>query len=287
EEEISRTPQENDSEDSNDRFSACRQFSNNVGNTSFEREVLQSLNTDGFELPGKRKITLSENRESGMINENGFFFSKTVTSKTIETEMAQPSHSGNRFYNDTENSGFRIFSERADHSASVQKRKIPSLLDSERYHGCDKNEGIEIVENPCSTLMQETLLARLNDPACRSNCFHRILRKIPSFKPNDELNLRQGVKLKILKIISNSGGAKFYLAVKENGELVVVKRQDVSCEWEFYIISEIRNRLSEKKMISAFVNISDAYLFNADASMLLMEYLSNGTLLDLLNVYKV
>ncbi|KAK0046167.1 checkpoint serine/threonine-protein kinase BUB1-like isoform X1 [Biomphalaria pfeifferi] len=72
-------------------------------------------------------------------------------------------------------------------------------------------------------------------------------------------------------------------------EIKALKVQSPACYWEFYIICELRKRLTQlKSPIDVRPSVIEIYqsCFFQDASALIMDYMNQGSLLDLVNKYK-
>jgi checkpoint serine/threonine-protein kinase len=64
-----------------------------------------------------------------------------------------------------------------------------------------------------------------------------------------------------------------------------IKMEDPPSIWEFYLIQQARLRLSSTRPIDSIVNAYEMHLFD-DEGYLIEEYRNQGTLLDLVNIYR-
>ncbi|XP_055874988.1 mitotic checkpoint serine/threonine-protein kinase BUB1-like isoform X2 [Biomphalaria glabrata] len=72
-------------------------------------------------------------------------------------------------------------------------------------------------------------------------------------------------------------------------EIKALKVQSPACYWEFYIICELRKRLTQlKSPMDVRPSVIEIYqsCFFRDASAMIMDYMNQGSLLDLVNKYK-
>lgn len=110
------------------------------------------------------------------------------------------------------------------------------------------------------------------------------------------LNIKIGnTTYRIQSIIAEGAYAKVYeadssaLFSSHSNEKVALKVCKNGSEWEFYVCCEIQKRLSAKDCLpdvrNSFMNVTSAVKYS-DGIVLVNEYCSLGTLLDLVNFYK-
>lgn len=81
-------------------------------------------------------------------------------------------------------------------------------------------------------------------------------------------------------------GTVFSAVNSQTGQTVALKTQKPAWVWEFYITSEIKNRLTNPHMLRGFMDVSMAYVAN-NSSVLVSEYSRFGTLLAVTNQIKI
>ncbi|XP_015190130.1 PREDICTED: uncharacterized protein LOC107073858 isoform X2 [Polistes dominula] len=78
-----------------------------------------------------------------------------------------------------------------------------------------------------------------------------------------------------------------YKAVNmQTGQTVALKTQKPAWVWEYYIVREIKARLTNAHMLRGFMDVSIAYITN-NVSVLVSEYSKFGTLLTVTNQFKL
>lgn len=89
-----------------------------------------------------------------------------------------------------------------------------------------------------------------------------------------------------LKSLLGEGGfASVYLAESMTGEYKAIKAQRPSSAWEFYILKQVGNRLQGQRALNSIIMIDEIHVFK-DESYLILEYERQGTILDIVNLYK-
>lgn len=81
-------------------------------------------------------------------------------------------------------------------------------------------------------------------------------------------------------------GTVFKAVNLQTGETVALKTQRPAWIWEFYIVREIKARLTNPHMLRGFMDVTMAYVAN-NGSVLVSEYSKFGTLLSVTNQIKV
>lgn len=89
-----------------------------------------------------------------------------------------------------------------------------------------------------------------------------------------------------LKSLLGEGGyASVYLAESMNGHFKAIKVQKPPSVWEFYILSQIRQRLRNHSVLNSIVCGEEMHFYE-DESYLIMNYIPKGTVLDVVNAFK-
>lgn len=100
------------------------------------------------------------------------------------------------------------------------------------------------------------------------------------------LNLKGSESTFNLRSLLGEGGfASVYLAESMNGQLKAIKAQKPSSAWEFYILKQIEQRLKGKDILDSIIMSEEIHLFR-DESYLVLEYEKQGTILDIVNLYR-
>ncbi|CAI4232467.1 unnamed protein product [Auanema sp. JU1783] len=101
-----------------------------------------------------------------------------------------------------------------------------------------------------------------------------------------------GERFQVLDMVGEGGFAKVFRCVNEEKQTLAMKYEVPSCSWEVYICEQVNRRLRQNggpfaRDVEEYstMKITDAYIFS-NASVLLNEFHSYGTLLDLTNKMK-
>lgn len=95
-----------------------------------------------------------------------------------------------------------------------------------------------------------------------------------------------GDEIYSLKCELGQGGFGYvYLIENELGNFKALKAETKSSNWEFYILNQIHNRLASDDITSKIIKPESLYMYQ-DESFLILKYLSQGTLLDIVNYYR-
>lgn len=88
--------------------------------------------------------------------------------------------------------------------------------------------------------------------------------------------------------LGRGGYGVVYLIETETGKLKALKAESPSSQWEFYILFQVHKRFYEYGLKSTEMVIKPESLFLfKDESYILMQYKSQGTILDIVNCYKL
>lgn len=121
-------------------------------------------------------------------------------------------------------------------------------------------------------------------PLYERNGFHPISGRLPWLRSNSSVQLG-GNQYIVKQLIGQGAYAKVYEAIAEGGP-VVLKVQETDGIWEFYITSELQRRLADSPTACSLMSVNCGYFYDG-GSILVNEYLTHGTLLDLINSYKL
>ncbi|KAL6946893.1 hypothetical protein ACO0QE_001746 [Hanseniaspora vineae] len=116
-------------------------------------------------------------------------------------------------------------------------------------------------------------LSRINKNSNKKN-----INKNPiiNFQKTDDLYFIRGE-------LGQGGYATVYLAESSNGALKALKVEKPPNLWEFYILRQISERLKGQDRILQSIILVDSLHFFRDESYLVLNYISQGTILDLIN----
>jgi hypothetical protein len=148
-------------------------------------------------------------------------------------------------------------------------------------------------------------LTQLAIPLHKRNGFHPVSGRLPWLRYNSSVQLG-GNQYVIKQQIVQGANVKIYEA-NEEGQRLVLKVQDSDGVWEYYITSELQRRLADSPTVICFhlfncfpcnsifeillqsgsvMTVSCGYFYDS-GSILVYQYLSHGTLFDLINSYKL
>lgn len=156
-----------------------------------------------------------------------------------------------------------------------------------------KNEPIVDLDlvNPTSEQLRRKILDSL-DPS---------LEHYPSFYPTPQANFARADSLKkanlsahpivlefptgmycIRGVLGEGGFGIVFLAESSTGQWKAVKMESGTAPWEFYILRTIQSRIAHSREIDSIVDAESMFSY-ADESYLILDYLSQGTILDAIN----
>lgn len=155
--------------------------------------------------------------------------------------------------------------------------------------------------NPSDIEMKSSLLNSLTTPLASYKGFfdyrHTKVNKMREFqKITKNKSILKGTNSSIInycgdgiysiryELGTGSYGA-VYLIETELGEFKALKIESPSSQWEFYILNQIQERLSLKPHIRMKIIRAESLSYFRDESYLVLNYLSQGTLLDVVNYY--
>lgn len=153
-----------------------------------------------------------------------------------------------------------------------------------------------VVENPLSVELRKELLRSLQPPLNSYDTYFEysqplkmssLLKKIHKVSKN--MNKNPIVDFKktndlycIRRELGEGGYATVYLAESSTGQLRALKVEKPASVWEFYILKQIERRVPDESILKSIINVSAVHCFQ-DESYLVLNYASQGTILDLIN----
>lgn len=186
------------------------------------------------------------------------------------------------------------------HLQSSVSKNVSKSINSEISHSSNKSKSetksLEKLSDvdPFDKEITDELLSRLNTPVCERSEYIRINKNLPPIKIGSKLTYGP-ISYIIPEIIAEGAYAKIYLAKKYNKDMtgerenIALKVCRSANEWEFYICTEIHDRLEilneYPDVRENIMRVEKAIIFN-DAMILCNEYGKFGSLLDIINIYK-
>ncbi|CCH59485.1 hypothetical protein TBLA_0B06620 [Henningerozyma blattae CBS 6284] len=185
-------------------------------------------------------------------------------------------------------------------SESLQDKQIlQEIRDLEDNNVNNISDGYNIISDPLDINLRKSLLANIN-PSLESyqTFFHydNPLKKSSTLKKIHEAS-KNNNKSPIVEFkkendwycirgeLGEGGFATVYLAESSSGCLKALKVEKPHTFWEFYILKQLEHRLHEENILNSIIKTSSLHYFQ-DESYLVLNYVTQGTLLDLLNLYR-
>ncbi|AQZ18156.1 BUB1 (YGR188C) and MAD3 (YJL013C) [Zygosaccharomyces parabailii] len=158
---------------------------------------------------------------------------------------------------------------------------------------------LKIIENPLDATLREQMLAGINPPLDHYDTFYRykqslkmslLLKRIHKTSKTENKNpivdfKKTGELYCIRSELGEGGYATVYLAESSTGNLRALKVEKPASVWEYYILKQVEDRLEGHQVLSSIINAYSLHCFQ-DESYLVLNYASQGTLLDLINLRK-
>ncbi|CAR29586.1 hypothetical protein ZYGR_0AD02690 [Zygosaccharomyces rouxii] len=184
-----------------------------------------------------------------------------------------------------------------------QKDEISSTQSSpfltQPQHEIREEEKYPILENPLDPHMRRQLLAGIRPPLDQYDTFYRynqplkmstLLKRIQKMSKTENKNpivdfKKTGDLYCIRTELGEGGYATVYLAESSTGNLRALKVEKPASIWEYYILKQVEERLREQSVLPSIINANSLHCFE-DESYLVLNYASQGTILDLINLQK-
>ncbi|XP_053568576.1 mitotic checkpoint serine/threonine-protein kinase BUB1 [Bombina bombina] len=175
---------------------------------------------------------------------------------------------------------------------SMQEHSESQVSEKEDPDGTTEeiNESTEeiIIENPWDENLIARLLSELPKPINSMSTYHQWNTNLPTFKPKTEIKL--GSKPFYINFLAGEGAfAHVYQASEvdadgQKKQMVMLKVQKPAKPWEFYIGTQITERISPD-LRHLFIDFHSAHLFR-NGSVLVGDIYNHGSLLNAINLYK-
>ncbi|QSL64656.1 hypothetical protein MERGE_001958 [Pneumocystis wakefieldiae] len=168
----------------------------------------------------------------------------------------------------------------------------------------------ELVCNPLENSIRDTILSNLNPPIDSYNGLYIFSDKVygkldlierfnkqssrkSSTTNNQEIKIKlsQNTIYRIKKKLGEGAFAPVYLAENTDNssnstqKLRAIKIERSSTPWEFYIIQQAKYRLGTHRALASIIDVYEMHIYR-DIGFLIMKYRDQGTILDLVNVFK-
>lgn len=156
-----------------------------------------------------------------------------------------------------------------------------------------------VVDDPLSNDLRGQLLAniqpslddydtfyRYNQPLKMSALLKKIHRVSRSENKNPIVDFKKTGDLYCIRTELGEGGyATVYLAESSTGHLKALKVEKPASVWEYYILKQVEKKLKGSIVLRSIIKASSLHCFQ-DESYLVLNYASQGTVLDLVNLQK-
>lgn len=210
---------------------------------------------------------------------------------------------------------FDILEDSGDDSNDLSKSIYKQQEEPEEEYEGDWDEGSSFISTPCNqyehTIVNAELSFKVKEAILNSNGnpFERplrdtmlehcnfsfwlsnnvgtceLLKKIPPLRKGSTIVVGNN-QFSVNKLIAKGSFGMIYSGRNiKTGEIVAMKQEKPPCLWEYYISVELRDRLKDKRMLSAFMSIDHAVIAH-NASILLSKFSSYGSIISVCNKHK-
>uniref|UniRef100_A0A8D0GVS8 BUB1 mitotic checkpoint serine/threonine kinase n=1 Tax=Sphenodon punctatus TaxID=8508 RepID=A0A8D0GVS8_SPHPU len=166
-----------------------------------------------------------------------------------------------------------------------------AAMDTSSYSkdSSDQNADVPVIENPWDDGLIHKLLSRLPRSLNTYPNTYQWKSNLPIIRPKTDLRL-ESVSFHVDYLLGQGAFAHVYQASvldtnnTKNKQKVILKVQKPSNPWEFYIATQLTERL-KPSVRHLFIHFYSAHFFQ-NGSILVGELYSYGTLLNTINIYK-
>ncbi|KTW30264.1 hypothetical protein T552_00740 [Pneumocystis carinii B80] len=278
-----------------------------LGKNNLNNENLSSYNIPS--TPSNDNASTSFNTHYSSIN--------PMASITEDIELILP----NQFelppkekigYNEMEEPVSSPFQESVSFNLNFQKNER-SITQFASFKQDDSSKSYiikELVCNPLERSIRDTILSNLNPPIHSYDGLYNFSDKVygkldfidrfnkqSSRKSSTTNNQETKIKLaenniyRIKKKLGEGAFAPVYLAENTNNssnsalKLRAIKIERSTTPWEFYIIQQAKYRLGTHRVLASIIDAYEMHIYH-DVGFLIMKYRDQGTILDLVNIFK-
>ncbi|GAB6021688.1 protein kinase [Chamberlinius hualienensis] len=203
-----------------------------------------------------------------------------------------------REYKSSSSSGMSSTGGAALSSCRTFRSKTQDELSSIAEKTCESFSSRLCIENPYNEAAIDEFFQKLSYPLHKREGYITCVNKIPSIHAGKTINLGND-GYEILDVCGCGAFAKVFAAYpiltreqpsNKSRNKVALKVQTPGCPWEFYISNELINRI---KQLSRFYNVLPSimkvqhFYHFINASVIATDYNSHGSLLQLVNQYKL
>ncbi|AGO11992.1 AaceriAGR315Cp [[Ashbya] aceris (nom. inval.)] len=201
-------------------------------------------------------------------------------------------------------STFRLIASQEDGLRKRRQSDAPSMNTAESspfFTQPQEETSIQenIINNPLSKALRQQLLESLQpdlktyddyyqytQPLKMSALLKKIHKVTKNVNKNPIVDFKKTNDLYCIRAELGEGGyATVYLAESSTGQLRALKVEKPASVWEFYILKQVEKRLAQTAILRSIINVSALHCFQ-DESYLVLNYASQGTVLDLINLEK-
>ncbi|EGV60641.1 protein kinase [Yamadazyma tenuis] len=267
--------------------------------------------TDTFTIPLKDDDTTTFQPRNILQSPTVTLYSKAANNEVMSmfNDVSKMPHESDFEDDKSEGGNSTNYDEFVTETLHKAPAKLPTVQDQivssshiDSFGGTNRNQ--PQVVDPLSEKLREKLLSGISPPLetypgynNTKTHFIEAIRKFRSITDKDTKIVAKGSSGSIvnfcgdeifsLKCELGQGGYGYvYLIENEVGMLKALKAETISSNWEFYILNQLHRRLKHDPLVdSRLVNPESLYMYK-DESFLILNYLNQGTLLDLVNYYK-
>lgn len=163
----------------------------------------------------------------------------------------------------------------------------------------EKGDDYNYIGHPLDSKLRQKLLNSLQYPLETYDTFYsyqqelrmssllkQVHKSLKTRNKNPIVEFKKSKELYCIRSQLGEGGyATVYLAESGDGKMRALKVEKPSSVWEFYILTQIEERLRGQRVLNSIVHVDSLHCFQ-DESYLILNYISQGTLLDLINNYQ-
>lgn len=158
------------------------------------------------------------------------------------------------------------------------------------------------VLDPTNELLRRRLLLGLKQPLASYSSYHHYSKSVGKLSVFKSLTgetgyIPKGNRQSIIDFcgdevfclrceLGQGGYGMVYLVETETGTLRALKVETPSTPWEFYILNQVQQRLHARNLQEMVVEPCGVYCFQ-DESYMVLDYVKQGTLLDVVNYFKM